>query len=255
MEVPEEVVDALRRAGCVAAEEEATELWAAGDQDGHRVEAMVERRGRGEPLAWITGRAEFAGLELIIHPGVYVPRWQSEPMAVRAAELLPTRGRGLDLCTGSGAVAAVLSARQPAATVLATDADQAAVVCARANGVDARPGDLDDTVPPGWAGTVDVLTAVVPYVPAEEMHLLDRDSRDYEPAAALDGGPGGLRFLSRVIRRAPRWLRPASGVVLVELGGDQAEGLAPILADAGLAVRDIGRDSDGDVRYLEAGWA
>ena len=255
MDAPEDVVEVLRGAGCVAAEEEAAELWAAGGQDIPRVGALVERRIRGEPLAWITGRSAFAGLELAIHPGVYVPRWQSEPMALRAAELLPADGRGLDLCTGCGAVAAVLSARRPAAAVLATDLDEAAVACARANGVDARLGDLDGPVPPGWVGTVDVLTAVVPYVPAEEMHLLDRDSRAYEPVAALDGGPGGLRFLAEVIGRAPRWLRPASGVVLVELGGAQAEALAPALAGAGLTARDVGRDSDGDVRYLEAGWA
>ena len=255
MDVPEDLVGALRRAGCLAAEEEAAELWAAGGQDVPRVDALIQRRSQGEPLAWITGRAGFAGLELVVRPGVYVPRWQSEPMARRAAELLPATGRALDLCTGCGALAAVLAARRPAATILATDLDETAVACARANGVDARLGDLDGPVPPGWAGTVDVLTAVVPYVPAEEMHLLDRDSRAYEPVAALEGGPGGLRFLTEVIRRVPRWLRPACGAALLELGGTQAEALAPVLAEAGLAVRDVGRDSDGDVRYLEAGWA
>jgi len=255
MSVPEDVVEILRLAGCVAAEEEAEELWAAGGRDPHWVDALVRRRSRGEPLAWITGRVVFGGVELAVHPGVYVPRWQSEPMARRAAELLPTGGRGLDLCTGCGAVAAVLAACRPAARVIGTDRDKTAVACARANGVDALLGDLDAPVPADWAGTVDVLTAVVPYVPTEEMHLLDRDSRSYEPPAALDGGPGGTRLLVEVIRRAPRWLRPSTGVVLVELGGTQAEGLAAALAGAGLAVRDIGRDSEGDVRYLEAGWA
>ncbi|MHB1445020.1 MAG: N5-glutamine methyltransferase family protein [Acidimicrobiales bacterium] len=255
MGAPEEVVKTLRRAGCVAAEEEAEALWAAGGGQRHRVAAMVERRTRGEPLAWITGRTTFAGLELVVHPGVYVPRWQSEPMARRGVELLPAAGRALDLCTGCGAVAAVLAAWRPAASILATDADQAAVACARANGVDARLGDLDAAVPADWAATVDVLTAVVPYVPTEEMHLLDRDSRAYEPPAALDGGKGGMRLLTEVVHRAPGWLKPSTGVVLVELGGTQAEDLAPVLSDAGLAVRDVGHDAEGDVRYLAAGWA
>jgi len=252
---PDDVVEALRRAGCVAAEEEAAELWAAGGRDGARVDDLVRRRSRGEPLAWITGKVVFAGVELVVHPGVYVPRWQSEPMALRAAQLLPPAGRALDLCTGCGAVAAVLAALRPGATIIATDADAAAVACAGANGVDARRGDLDAPVPGDWAGTVDVLVAVVPYVPAEEMHLLDRDSRAFEPAAALDGGPGGTRLLAEVLRRAPRWLRPATGVVLLELGGHQAEALRPVIEDAGLIPRDIGRDAEGDVRYLEAGWA
>jgi len=254
MGAPEDLVEALRRAGCIAAEEEAEELWAAAGHRPHRVNALVERRTRGEPLAWITGRTVFAGLELAVHPGVYVPRWQSEPMARRAAELLPAAGRALDLCTGCGAVAAVLAARRPGASIIGTDLERTAVACARANGVDARLGDLDGPVPADWAASVDVLTAVVPYVPTEEMHLLDRDSRAHEPVAALDGGTGGTRFLAEVIRRAPRWLEPSTGVVLVELGGTQAEGLAPALGNAGLAVRELGHDSEGDVRYLEVGW-
>ena len=255
MGAPEDVVETLRRAGCVAAEEEAEELWAAAGRRRERVNALVERRSRGEPLAWITGRTVFGGVDLAVHPGVYVPRWQSEPMARQAAELLPNGGRALDLCTGCGAVAVVLAARRPAASIIATDRDETAVACDRANGVDALLGDLDAPVPADWAGTVDVLTAVAPYVPTEEMHLLDRDSRAYEPAAALDGGPGGTRILVEVIGRAPRWLKPSTGVVLVELGGTQAEALAPVLDGVSLAVRQIGRDSEGDVRYLEAGWA
>src|SRR4051794_37235078 len=124
----------LERNGFVAADEEAAELVEAAGGDRDRLDALVARRLTGEPLAWITGWAEFCGERITIHPGVYVPRWQTEPMARRALERLPDGGTAIDLCTGSGAVAAVLSAK--AARVVASDLDPKAVACARANGVE-----------------------------------------------------------------------------------------------------------------------
>lgn len=245
------VVDALRRAGCVAAAEEAEELIACAPDRG-QLTALLGRRVSGEPLAWVTGRAVFCGLSLRVRPGVYVPRWQSEPLAERAARRLPAGGRGLDLCTGSGALAAVMAARVPTATVMAVDVSPVAVACARANGVDARVGDLDEPVPPSWAGLVDVLSAVPPYVPSGALGRLPRDSIDHEPRMALDGGPDGLGCLSRIVELAPRWLRPGVGVLLLELGGDQATLLGPQLARAGFGVVEEIPDEDGDVRGVEA---
>jgi len=250
-----DAVTRLRRAGCVAAEEEADELMAAAAADPVRLAALVERRCGGEPLAWLTGWLQFGPVQVSVRPGVFVPRLQSLAMAERAAALLPSDGRAVDLFTGAGALAAVMGYRRPGASVLAGDADPAAVRCARANGVEALLGSLDDPLPPEWSGTVDVLSAVVPYVPREAIHLLDRDSREHEPRAALDGGPGGLVWLRAVVSAAPRWLRRPHGVLLLELGGDQALSLSPDLDRAGLGLREIGRDEDGDVRYLEAGWA
>ena len=249
---PAEVEAALARAGCVAAAEEAAELWAAAGGDGARLARLVARRQAGEPLAWLTGRVVFCGVSLGVTPGVYVPRWQSEGLARRAARRLPPGGRALDLCTGAGAVAAVLIRRVPGAEVLATDLSAAAVDCARSNGVDARLGSLDDPVPPSWEETVDVLTAVVPYVPSEYLHLLDRDSRLHEPPGAHDGGARGMRWLEETVRRAPRWLRPGSGSLLLELGGEQAEELGGPLRAAGFRRLRRWRDAEGDVRGIEA---
>src|SRR4051794_30852448 len=129
----------LARNGFVAADEEAAELVEAAGGERGRLDAMVARRLTGEPLAWITGWADFCGRRITIHPGVYVPRWQTEPMVERALERLPNRGTAIDLCTGSGAVATVLGAK--AARVVASDLDPKAVACARANGVEAYAGD------------------------------------------------------------------------------------------------------------------
>jgi release factor glutamine methyltransferase len=210
--------------------------------------ALVERRLTGEPLAWITGSVEFCGRVLVVDPGVYVPRWQTELLAQRALTRLPEGGVAVDLCTGCGAIAAVLASR-PGARVVATDVDPRAVACARRNGVDALVGDLFDPVPSLAPGSVDVVTGVVPYVPTGELSLLQRDTFTFETPLAYDGGPDGCAFLRRAVAGAAAVLRPG-GVLLLELGGDQASLLAPDLDAFGEV--EVLRDEDGDVRGIEA---
>jgi release factor glutamine methyltransferase len=135
--------------------------------------------------------------------------------------------------------------------VVATDVDPVAVACARRNGVRALEGDLDGPLPASWRGRVDVMTAVVPYVPTEELHLLPRDVLANEPRRALDGGRRGTTVLVRAAEAAGRWLRPG-GSVLLELGGDQAGELETTLADAGLSEIRVHRDDEGRDRAIEA---
>jgi release factor glutamine methyltransferase len=142
---------------------------------------------------------------------------------------------------------------RPDATVLATDRDPVAIACARSNGVTALLGDLDEPLPSSVEGRVDVMTAVVPYVPTEELHLLPRDVVAFEPRHALDGGPRGTALLVRVAELSVRWLRPG-GRLLLELGGDQARALAPTMTTAGLSTFRVHRDADGQDRAIEA-WA
>ncbi|HXY45853.1 MAG TPA: hypothetical protein VEH29_16825, partial [Acidimicrobiales bacterium] len=166
----------LAGAGFVAAEEEAAELAACAGGDAELLESFVERRLRGEPLAWITGSVWFCGVRMRVDPGVYVPRWQSEALACRAVERLPAGGAAIDVCTGAGAVAKTLMTGRPGARVVASDIDEAAVACARANGVTAYHGDLFAPLPQALAGAVDVVVGVVPYVPTTALALLPRDT-------------------------------------------------------------------------------
>jgi release factor glutamine methyltransferase len=246
----DEIARALAAAGCISPLEEADALLAAESDGVGPVDRLVDRRVAGEPLAWITGSVRFCDLPIAVEPGVFVPRPHTEPLARRAAQLLPPNGRAVDLCTGSGAVAAVLRAARPAAEVLATDVDPIACACARRNGVTALQGDLDSSLPREWHGSVDVMTAVTPYVPSEELHVLPRDVLAHEPRAALDGGPGGLEFLGRVVARAPTWLRPA-GHLLLELGGEQAEAVEAALGEHGFETRVVHRDEEGQDRAIE----
>jgi release factor glutamine methyltransferase len=241
----------LARAGCVAAAEEAAELAAAAGGDPALLAALGARRLTGEPLAWVTGRSDFGGLCVRVDVGVYVPRWQSLPLARRAADRLPDTGAAIDLCTGSGAIAAALRTARPAARIVATDLDPRAVACARANGVEAYRGDLFAGVPDALRGQTDVVVAVVPYVPTDALDVLPSDTLLFEDAAHYDGGPDGTDLLRRVVDDAPRFLRPG-GALLLELGGDEAELLLPALERQGYGSVRAWSDEDGDVRGLEA---
>jgi release factor glutamine methyltransferase len=242
------VVARLRTAGCVAAEDEARELLAAAP-DGEVLEAWISRREHGEPLAWITGRMEFCGRCLHVAPGVYVPRVQSEELAWRSGRLLPAHGRAADLCTGAGAIAAHLLAEVPTASVVGVDLDPQAVACAVSNGVRAVVGDID--LPLGPSGSFDVVTSVPPYVPTDELRLLPADVQRYEPRAALDGGVDGLDVARRIVSAAARLLAPG-GWLLLEIGGDQDQALAPELAASGFGDIESWRDEDGDLRGVAA---
>lgn len=238
----------LANAGFIWADDEAAQLCDASRGDPGRLDELVARRLDGEPLAWITGRTAFCDLELSIDPGVYVPRPHTEPLALRAAELLPAGGHALDLCTGCGAIAAVMAAARPGAKVLAADIDERAVACARRNGVAAVPGDLFE---PFAAEPADVITAVVPYVPTAELETLHRDTFAFEGPSAYHGGADGLTVLRRVIAESPSRLRPA-GVLLLEVGAGQASSVTALLRHAGFERIHGLPDAEGEVRALEA---
>ncbi len=242
------VITRLAAAGCLAPEEEAAALLAA-TGDPEQLEALVARRTTGEPLAWLVGHVDFCGIRVGVDPGVYVPRWQTEPLARRAAALLPEHGTAVDLCTGAGAIARVLMARVPSATVVATDLDPVAAACAGRNGVETLVGDLDEPLPAGLLATVDVMTAVTPYVPADELQFLPRDVLAFEPRSALDGGVDGLEVLSTVVGCSSRWLR-SGGWLLLELGGDQAKIVAAQMEAAGFDGIELLRDDDGSDRAI-----
>lgn len=241
------LVATLRAAGCVAAEEEAEEFVAAVRGDRLRLAELVARRVRGEPLAWLTGSVQFCRQTVLVDSGVYVPRWQSEPLARRAAALLPDRGVAVDLCTGAGSVAAVLMTARPDATVLATDLDPRAVACARRNGVLVLEGDLFAPLPLGIRGRVDVLTAIAPYVPHDALDRLPRDVVDFEPAVALDGGTDGLDAVRRIVAESVVWVR-SGGSALLEVGGEQCDEVVALLERAGYVAPAVIEDLDGDLR-------
>jgi release factor glutamine methyltransferase len=247
----ESLVRLLSNAGFIAAGAEADELYTCAAGDTELLNSLVERRLTGEPLAWIVGSVSFCGVRIRVDPGVYVPRWQSEPLARRAAERLPARGVAIDICTGSGAVAKTLMTHDRGARVVASDIDPRAVACATANGVETYLGDLFMPLPRELEGRVDVVVGIVPYVPTSALPLLQRDTFTFESALAYDGGDDGTDILRRVISDSPRFLRPG-GALLLEIGGIQADALSADLARAGYMDLNVLADEDGDARGLQA---
>lgn len=244
----------LRAAGCVAADDEAA-LFIDAAPDAEALTAMIDERTTGVPPAWIVGETTFCDRRLRVPHGVYVPRPQTEELARRAAIQLAESAqrdarlpRAVDLCTGAGAIAHHLACEVPAASVIAVDIDPLAAACARSNGVAAVVGNLADGLA---ADAFDLVTAVAPYVPAHELHLLANDSRRHEPRRALDGGIDGLELVHRVIDGASRVLR-SGGWLMMELGGDQAALLVPHLETTGFAEIESWTDDDGDLRGLMA---
>jgi release factor glutamine methyltransferase len=241
-----EVERRLAAAGCIAADAEARELLAEAPDDG-TLESWIARRETGEPLAWIVGATTFCGLRLRVDRGVFVPRPQTEELARRAARLVPPGGFLADLCTGCGAVAAAVAALANA-RVVGADLDPVAARCAATNGVPTVVADLGASFADR---AFDVVAAVAPYVPTDELRLLPADVQRFEPRDALDGGRDGLRVLRRLVDDARRILR-SGGWLLTEIGGEQDAAIQPLLRDAGFAAVESWRDEEGAVRGIGA---
>jgi release factor glutamine methyltransferase len=242
------IVDRLRAAGCVFAEDEAALLIeeAAGDVD--RLERMLREREGGRPLEQILGWAEFAGIRVRVEPRVFVPRRRSEIVVRVALEEAGPDAVVVDLCCGTGALGAALLAARPDLEVHAADLDPAAVACARRNLPPDRvyEGDLYDALPRHLRGRVDVIVVNAPYVPTEEIGMMPPEARDHEHRIALDGGADGLGVQRGVCAGVGGWLADG-GALVIETGRTQATTTAELMRRAGLTPRVATDDEIGGV--------
>jgi release factor glutamine methyltransferase len=234
-EVEAEIVARLRAAGCVYAEEEAA-LLVGEAPDPAALGRMVAQRVDGLPLEQVLGWAEFCGLRIAVDPGVFVPRRRTALLARLATAAAGPGSVVIDLCCGSGALAAAVRAGSPEAEVYAADLDPAAVRCARRNlpPDSVFEGDLYAALPARLRGRVDVLVVNAPYVPTDAIALMPPEAREHEHRVALDGGVDGLEVQRGVVADAPRWLGPG-GLVLVETSPAQAPRTLALMRAVGLA--------------------
>jgi release factor glutamine methyltransferase len=237
-----DLVARLRAAGCVFAEDEARLLLDAAESP-LELAAMVDRRAAGVPLEHVLGWAAFLGLRIAVDQDVFVPRRRTEFLARQAIRLARPGAVVVDLCCGSGAVAAAIAVAVPDVDLSAADIEPAAVRCARRNVHGAvYEGDLYDALPTRLRGRVDVLVANVPYVPSGDVALLPSEARMYEPLVALDGGTDGLDVLRRVVAGAGEWLTPG-GHLLFEMSTRQVPAATELLTAAGF-VPEVATDDD-----------
>lgn len=267
---PEETPDATLRAlwlaaagqPCSAVRAAGTPLPGLDAQRRERLDALIARRLAGEPLAHITGRQHFAGLEMLATPAALLPRRETELLAREAIALAATLAASAapvvaDACTGSGNVALAVAHAVPRARVHGADLSAEAVALARENarwlGLDVAfaRGDLLEPFR-SEAGRIDLITCNPPYIRSDNVPAMAPEISGHEPRLAFDGGPLGVSILMRLIDEAPEFLRPG-GWLLFEVGAGQGGPLARRLQRPGRwkEVRTWSDDA-GTVRVLGA---
>jgi release factor glutamine methyltransferase len=202
---------------------------------------LVRRRATGEPIALIKGYTEFRGMDLLVRPGVFVPRDASEFLAEQAMRRLRGRRRPVhvDLATGAGTIALAVANEVRGSRVVGTDISDVAVRLARKNAERLRirarfvRGNLFAGLPKDLAGRVDVITLHPPYVPSIELKDLPEEIREWEPAHTLtDASRDGLSLITKTAREAPSWLSP-NGWLLLEVSTDRVKDVKPVLQREG----------------------
>ena len=224
-----------------------------------RVNSYLERRAKGEPVAYITGSWEFYGLPMTVTPDVLIPRMDTELLVDVGKAILTGRNmnaRILDLCCGSGCITCALGHELPATKLVAVDISALALEVCRTNvGLNRLNSRVicmqaDATAsPPLGIGQFDLLVSNPPYIPSAEIMTLDSSVRDYEPIWALDGGEDGLRFYRSILKYWKSLLRPG-GYILFEVGEGQAEEVKEMVLDAGFAAADTRKDTLGVDRVV-----
>jgi release factor glutamine methyltransferase len=215
---------------------------------------LVRRRGLGEPLQHLLGTVEFAGRVFLCDKRALVPRPETEELVERIIQSTSTHQPStiLDVGTGSGIIALTLAAQFPEAAVRALDISDDALALARENAarlelqdrVRFAKGDLLD----GVEGKFDLIVANLPYVPTNDRPTLSREVL-HDPEAAVFGGEHGDELIRELITEAPGRLQ-AGGLLALEVGIGQADGLAALLAEKNY--HDIAsiRDYGGVKRFL-----
>ncbi len=217
-----------------------------------RLLGWIERRARGEPLAYLTGRKGFWDFELTVTPAVLIPRPETETLVAAALDRIPREATWTvaDLGTGSGAIAIAIARERPACRVLAVDRSRAALAVAEENRRRLGVGNLvlrqGDWFAPLAGERLHLVCANPPYVAPSDPHLLE-DGLPYEPREALVAGEDGLAALRRIGAEAPRHLHPG-GWLLLEHGFQQGAAVRELLTTHGFEAVETLRDLGGQER-------
>jgi release factor glutamine methyltransferase len=217
------------------------------EEQAARLQALVQRRLAGEPIAYIVGKREFFGLDFEVSEAVLIPRPDTELIVELAVERLPPRGRLLDMGTGSGAIAVSVAHARPDASVTALDLSDEALAVARRNA--ANNGTRVRFLRSDWfdaldAGdTFEVIASNPPYIAAGDEHLSQGDLR-FEPTGALTDHADGLSALRAIVEGSPAHLVPG-GWLLMEHGYDQAASVRALLDAGGYTEVQSWRDLAG----------
>ena len=186
---------------------------------------LLQRRLKGEPVAYLTGKREFWSLALSVNTDTLIPRPETETLVAQALRRIPADQPQLiaDLGTGSGAIALAIARERPHCEIIAVDIDEAAIETARLNAqrldIHSIVFHTGDWCEPLTGMQLDMIVSNPPYIAESDPHLLSGDVR-FEPRTALAAGPQGMDELRRIARCAVNYLQ-AGGWLLMEHGYDQ----------------------------------
>ncbi|HFD38433.1 MAG TPA: peptide chain release factor N(5)-glutamine methyltransferase [Anaerolineae bacterium] len=204
----------------------------------HRaVSALLRRRRRGEPVAYLTGRREFWSLDLRVTPDTLIPRPETERLVELALERLPANGtpRVADIGTGSGAIALALASERPTAHISAVDVCPRALAVAQDNARRLGLGRVEfhcgELLAPLLDNSFDMVCANLPYVADGDPHL-EQDGLPFEPRAALVAAKGGLALIEALAAQA-REVLPPGGWLVLEHGSKQGPAVTALLGQLG----------------------
>jgi len=224
-----------------------------------QIREAIERRVRREPVYRILGHREFYGLDLQLSPATLEPRPDTEILVDHVLTYLRRivaengRARILDLGTGTGAIALALLKEIPQAVAVGTDISQDALSIARRNAHLNGVADRFETVQSAWfenvTGLFDIIVSNPPYIPTAVVADLEPEVRNYDPAAALDGGEDGLEAYRAIAKKAGDFIRPG-GIVAVEIGYDQKDAVSYIFEKVDFFLQGAFRDYGGNDRVL-----
>jgi release factor glutamine methyltransferase len=213
--------------------------------------ALIERRARREPAAYIRGRQEFWSRDFVVTPDVLIPRPESELLVEELMTMLPLDAPALprrvaDIGTGSGCIAVSVAAERPLAHVVATDISRAALDVARQNaelaGVAAQIELVECAYLSGTTGPFDFILSNPPYVTEREYEELAPEVREYEPASALVAGEDGLRDIRQILDLAQSRLKPG-GTLFMEIGHRHAGAIEDLMTQfPALTLKSISND-------------
>ncbi|WP_455220526.1 peptide chain release factor N(5)-glutamine methyltransferase [Kaarinaea lacus] len=222
-------------------------------------QALVQRRCRGEPIAYITEQREFWGLPLIVSPTTLIPRPETERLVEIALQKIPANKSWLiaDLGTGSGALALALASERPLSHIVGTDISEAALAIAEQNRRQLKLENvrfaLGRWFDPVFDLRFDLVVSNPPYVASNDPHLQEGDLR-FEPQQALSAGPDGLEAIREIVASAINHLKPGAWLML-EHGYNQGEAVINLLEKSGFHHVLCHEDYAARERATEGQWS
>ncbi len=226
--------------------------------DQHKLQflKLIQRRSKGEPIAYILGEREFYGLPFKVSEDTLIPRSDTEALVEIALEKLDSCSHGndgvsvLDLGTGTGAIALAIAHSLPEAYVTAVDASEKALAVAQENAERLEIEQVEFIHSDWFEGLVghrfDVIVSNPPYIEENDQHLNQGDLR-FEPISALASGEDGLDDIRLILADCLAFLKP-QGWVMLEHGYKQAEAVQQLMAETGLVEVDTIKDFGGNDR-------